>query len=108
MELPSTQRPTVPGHGGSQEQGGETYCARAWWVTGAGWGGSSPKSALADSLQLCGSWCIYCFYQSQDSPASCLMMLLDQLEAWTLGSTATDNSAMSLGRGPSCNSAHWE
>lgn len=34
----------------------KAYPAKAWWwVTGAGWGGSSPNLALADSLQLCGT-----------------------------------------------------
>ena len=32
MELPSTQRPTVPGPGGSQEQGGETVAPIRPWL----------------------------------------------------------------------------
>lgn len=48
------------GVGALESQGGaafhqKAYPAKAWWVTGAGWEGSSPNLALADSLQLCGT-----------------------------------------------------
>lgn len=86
----------------------KAYPARAWWVTGAGWGGSSPNLAPADSLQLCGSWLILRFYQPWESPPpACplptsltLTMLLDRLGGVGLGSPATGCSAMSSGGDP--------
>lgn len=86
----------------------KAYPARAWWVTGAGWGGSSPNLAPADSLQLCGSWLILRFYQPWESPPpACplptsltLTMLLDRLGSVGLGSPATGCSAMSSGGDP--------